>query len=250
MGGYNKIMKIKRTVLHTAESQYGHYKVVDMMYNGRPSRLLFGDKASPQSGTAKDDEPYLLFDYNQRFLEIIISTRPKRVLVIGGGAFMLPTAAYNRFPNLKIDVVEIDATLVDISKKYFDLPDSTRLTVYVEDGAKFIADTKEKYDMIIIDAFSGYSIPHHLLENDTVRHYKKHLKKSGVLAINFISEYKPGAYDLAHELVDTFNDVFSNVELYQADATFPRGEQQNMLLIANRSHVDFDYLNSFELELL
>lgn len=135
--------------IHTAESPYGRYRVVDMTYNGRPARMLFGNRASPQSGVAKDDEPELLFDYNQRFLEMIMSQQPKRILVIGGGAFMLPTAAFHQFPKLRIDVVEIDPLLVQIAQDFFDLPDDKRLRVHAMDGAEFIERSKERYDMII-----------------------------------------------------------------------------------------------------
>jgi hypothetical protein len=61
------------TTLHKFQTPYGSYKVVDTIYNGRPARMLYGAKNSPQSGIAFDDSPELLFDYNQRFLEIALS---------------------------------------------------------------------------------------------------------------------------------------------------------------------------------
>lgn len=241
-------MVFKQKVLFKGESTFGRYKVVDMSYNGRPARVLFGNRATPQSGVAKDNEPDLLFHYNQRFLEMMMSKRPKRVLVIGGGAFMLPIAAFNQFPDLSIDVVEIDPLLVDISKDFFDLPDDTRLSIHIGDGAEFVRTTKKRYDMIIIDAFSGFTIPHHLIESSTIQAYEKRLKRHGVIAINFISEYKSGQFKLAHELIDTFSQTFSHISLYQADAAYPKGEDQNLLLVASHAATHFDYLYSQELE--
>lgn len=242
-------MVFNRTVLYVGESPYGRYKIVDTNYNGRPARVLYGDKSSPQSGVARDDNPELLFDYNQRFLEMIMSRQPKKLLVIGGGAFMLPIAAFHRFPRMRIDVVEIDQLLVKLSRDFFDLPSDKRLGVYVGDGAEYVTATKERYDMIILDAFSGYTIPHHLLERETLTRYKQHLTKDGVIAVNFISEYKPTRYRLAHELVESFGNTFSHLALCQADADYPRGEEQNMLLIAGNRPFQFDYLQAREVEL-
>lgn len=236
--------------LHTAESPFGRYKVVDMTYNGRPARVLFGNRDSPQSGAAKDDEPELLFDYNQRLLEMIMSHRPKRLLIIGGGAFMLPIAAFYQFPKTVIDVVEIDPLLIKIARDYFDLPDDPRLRVHAMDGADFVAQSKTRYDMIIIDAFSGYTIPSVLIDATAAKQYARHLKRSGVVAINLISEYKARHADLAHTLVETFSKTYQDTALFPADPEYLSGVQQNLLFVAGRMIPSFDYLQSDMLELL
>jgi hypothetical protein len=228
------------------KSQYGTYKIVDTIYNGRPARMLYGAKNSPQSGIAYDDSPELLFDYNQRFLEIALSQSPARVLVIGGGAFMLPSALFKRFPNTRIDVVEIDETLVKAAYAYFDLPRSKRLRVFVDDGARFVRESSEQYELIIIDAFSGYTIPHHLIERDTIIHYERLLKKGGTLAMNFISEYKPRRPRLAHEILASFGEVFPALSLYPSDPDYDKGEEQNLVLTASHQPLHFEYLQSSE----
>lgn len=178
-----------------------------------------------------------------------MSIKPKKVLVIGGGAFMLPIAAFHQFPDVNIEVVEIDPLLVKLSREYFDLPDDKRLKVHVEDGLNFVRRTRKKFDVIIIDAFSGYTIPHHLLERDTIAQYQNRLKRNGVVAINFISDYKRNRPRLAHELVTSFGEVFPYIGLYQADAHYYKGEEQNMLLVAGNRPTHFEYLHSEELEL-
>lgn len=240
----------RAAIVYRAKSQYGNYRVVDTIYDGRQARVLYGDDDSAQSGMATDDDPELLFDYNQRFLEILMSKRPKKLLVIGGGAFMLPIAAHRQFFDMIIDVVEIDPALVNISYDYFDLPHDKRMRVHVDDGARFIARTEERYDMIIIDAFSGYSVPPHLFTPDAIEHYQKHLTTDGIVGVNFISEYKAGRPSLAHELVVSFRETFSHTSLYQADTDYAEGEHQNFLLIAGQSPAHFDYLQSNAVESL
>ncbi len=243
------MMAIPKTI-HSAESPFGRYRVVDMKYNGRPARVLFGNRSSPQSGVAMDENPDLLFSYNQRFMEMIMSLRPKRLLVIGGGAFMLPTAAFHQFPGLTIDVVEIDPLLVTIARDYFELPDDKRMRVHTMDGVEFIARSKERYDMIIIDAFSGFSIPADLISEPAARQYSRHLKRSGFVAINFISEYRARHSDLTHSLIENFSSMYPEIAVFPADPEYLSGEQQNLLLIASRKSLSFDYLQSDALEIL
>jgi spermidine synthase len=237
-------MPSKKTVLFTGESPYGKYKVVDLTYNGRPARVLFGDRNTPQSGMARDDDPELLFDYNQRFLEMIMSQRPKRLLVIGGGAFMLPIGAYRMFPELTIDVVEVDDLLVQIAKDFFSLPEDSRLSVHVEDGIEFLRRTKRRYDMIIVDVFSGFTVPPVFTEKGTFSLYRKHLSRKGVIAMNFISEYLPRRHRLAHELIAAADEIFPEVEVYQAHLEYPKGGEQNLLLTASRAPLRLVYLQT------
>jgi len=243
-------MQRRKKVLYETKSPYGTYRVVDMTYDDRPARVLFGDRNSPQSGMALDDNPELIFDYNQRFLEIMHSIRPQTVLVIGGGVGMLPTAAFHQFPNMTIDVVEIDETVVRIARDFFALPDDPRYTVHITDGLDFLRQAQGRYDMIILDAFLGYTIPHHLLTEEAVRLYRQFLSPHGVVAVNFISEYRPRRRRLAHEIIDIFRTVFPEVALYQADASYRAGDEQNYILTASSRLRDFDYLQSTARELM
>lgn len=231
-------------LVSSIKSEYGSYKVVDTVYNGRPARMLYGEKNSPQSGIATDESAELLFDYNQRCLEIAMSQPPTSVLVIGGGAFTFPRALYDRFPSASIDVVEIDPALVAAAYKYFDLPHDDRLTVFIEDGARYATRAKKRYDLIVIDAFSGYTIPPHLIEQAAVSQYARLLSENGVLAMNFISAYKQGRPSLGHEIVAAFGESFADIALYPSDPTYYKGEEQNFILTASHHPVHFEYLQS------
>jgi len=231
-------------ILFDETTDFAHYRVVEQTYDGRPARILYGDNKSPQSGLALDDDPELIFDYNQRFLEIALSVSPKRALVIGGGGFTLPTALINRFPWLKLDVVEIDPALPRIARSFFDLPDTDRLQIFSEDGRGFLGRTKTKYDLIILDAFSGYNIPKQLLTLEAVDLYKKHLARGGIVTINFISGYSDGRLSLTQEILATFGQRFSRLELYRADRGLPIGIEQNLVLVAGNKIPNLDYLQS------
>jgi len=240
-----------RRILFEGKSDFGSYKVEDTIYDGRRARLLYGGHHTPQSGVALDGQPELLFDYNQRFLEIAQSLQPKNILVIGGGAFTLPLALLRYFPSADISVVEIDALLVDIARRFFDLPaQHERLHVHVGDGRHFIDHVDEQYDLIIIDAFSEFLIPRPLYSSQAVRQYARILSPGGVLAMNAIARYKGTKLTLAHQLVATFCTGFAAVSIYPADYTYPSSLEQNLLVVASSDpEQSLSYLHSQTVEL-
>ncbi|OYX43452.1 hypothetical protein B7Y94_01270 [Candidatus Saccharibacteria bacterium 32-49-12] len=240
-------MTNRTEVIYSGSTAFGSYRIVDTVYNDRPARVLYGDNDSPQSGRANDDNPELLFDYNQRFLEIIESIRPKKVLVIGGSACMLPIAAFNRLPDITIDIVELDPLLGDLAYQYFDAPRDDAFKIHFGDGLKFLRKKPRQYDMIIIDAFLGFTIPPHLYDEAAMRTYSQNLSKTGVVAMNFIGELTGSQSGLTREVVASFRDSFSHVELYQADPFFDKAAEQNFVVTASKSQIEFDYLQSTDI---
>lgn len=239
-----------KKVLYEGSSDFSHYKIVDTVYDGRKSRLLFGGHNTPQSGLALDDAPHLLFDYNQRFLEIAQSLHPGKVLLIGGGTLTLPKAMLERFTNIDIDVVELDPLLPVLAHRYFKVKEDARLHVYIDEGRHYLDQAKGKYDLIVVDAFNEFTIPRPLYTVGAVKHYARLLKKDGVLAMNFIASYHGYKKTLTHELVATFCTGFQAVSLYPADHTYTTKYDQNLLLVASQKEdVPLDYLQSETVEL-
>jgi spermidine synthase len=236
----------RRKTIYSGASSYGSYKVVDMKYNDRSARILFGSNHTPQSGVAKDGNLDLLFDYNQRFLEIVSSIMPQSILVIGGGVLTLPSAVQERFSDITIDVVEIDALLIQLAQDYFQAPQNDRIRTHISDGLRFLTDTHDKYDLIIVDAFSGHDIPAHLLQRAAASQYARHLNPSGVLAINLISAVQAKRPQLVSEVLEAFGQFFSVTRVYQADTMESLKEQQNLIVTASQEAREFDYLQSID----
>lgn len=237
-------------ILFDGESDFGRYQIVEQVYHERLSRVLFSGDALPQSGVALDDGPELLFNYNQRFLEIALSVMPKSILVIGGGAFTLPKALLERFGKATIDVVEIDPLLPELAHTYFDLPSSPKLNVIVADGRTFVDGCKKKYDLIILDAFSGHEIPQSLMSLNAAAQYKHLLALSGIIAMNFIASYQHGRISLADRLIATFRAKFADVELYPADPHESPHSKQNYVLVAAKKRMpSLHYLQSASVQL-
>ncbi len=234
------------TIIYEGSSESGRYRIVDRIYNDRPSRLLLsGDQATPQSGLALDDNLEMLFDYNRRLLEVALSLHPQSVLVIGGGAFTLPRAIRTHLPAARVDVVEIDPLLPRLARKYFQLRRDRQLKIHIADGRDYIDRCQSQYDLIIVDAFSEYDIPKRLLTIEAAQQYARLLAPDGSLALNSISRYRGSLPTLAHRLLASFRGSFTSLALYPADMHDMQDEDQNLILIASHQQsLNLDYLLS------
>jgi SAM-dependent methyltransferase len=114
---------------------------------------------------------------------------PRRVGVIGLGAGAI--AAYSR----KGDVFrfyEIDPQVAAVAVKEFSfLNDSPAQTeIILGDGRLSLErEPDQRYDLLAIDAFSGDSIPMHLLTREVMATYVRHLKPDGVIVFQATNRF-------------------------------------------------------------
>jgi spermidine synthase len=226
------------TLVFETVTAYGHYQVWDTIYGGRPARVLYsGQRRTAQSGVARDGQPHLLFDYNQRLFELAAALEPARLLLIGGGVYTLPMALLQTLPSVKIDVVEIDEALDELAERFFDFRPNPRLRVFHADGRRFLDTSSDRYDMIFVDAFLQDVTPGNLETPAAIKAYLHHLNHPGLLARNLISAYHGlSAHPLHHQLRD-YKDVFGNVAVYPAGDSMPLGLPQNLVLISQTGRV-------------
>lgn len=226
---------MQQDILWEGDTPLGHYQVVETLYDGRPARVLYsGNRQAAQSGIAKDDKSDLLFDYNQRMLELATALAPKSLLLIGGGAGTLPRALLEHISSLSIDMVEPDAGLTDLAYKYFDLPVTEDLRIFNTDGRSFLKEHARRYDMILLDAFNHTTIPKELKTLEAFRTYSKHLNAKGTFVANIISGYYGPS---AHVLQQTYAaavQTFDVVDIFLASRGYSLWLPQNFVLTAQK----------------
>ncbi len=115
--------------------------------------------------------------------------RPLSVGVIGLGAGVL--AAWMK-PGDRLVFYEISPRVVDIAKREFTFLADTpaRTEVVLGDGRLSLErEPPRGYDVLGIDAFSGDSVPMHLLTREAMAVYVKHLKPDGVIVFQATNRY-------------------------------------------------------------
>jgi spermidine synthase len=80
--------------------------------------------------------------------------------------------------------VEIDPTIVELSKKYFNLKED-EANIFVNDGRTFLNTNKDKkYDIIMVDAYHDITIPFHMSTREFFGLVKEALNPDGVIVVN------------------------------------------------------------------
>ncbi len=109
---------------------------------------------------------------------------PKRVGIIGLGTGTL--AAYGK-PGDFFHFYEIDPNVVQIANSLFTyLRESPARKEITLGDARLSLQSEEpqQFDVLAVDAFSGDAIPVHLLTEEAVELYLRHLKPNGILAVH------------------------------------------------------------------
>lgn len=239
-------------ILEKYNTPFGEYRVIEQIYNGRPVRMLLSPSGAAQSGIGLDDEPGELFRYNQRFMEIALGLKPQRTLVLGGGAMTFPVSLVKQLGSL-VDVVEINADLVEVAKKHFEfLEPSDGMRVFIEDGFEYIKKADPGYDYIVVDVFMNMTTPDNLMSVDAAAEYKRLLQEGGVVAFNCISRYHTWSDTVLKFLVRNLKQHFRYVDVYPSDRDFEKRSDQNLIVIASdiENSSRHDYLQAESVEVL
>ncbi len=127
------------------------------------------------------------FTYDEMIVHVPMAVHPnvKNVLVIGGGdgGVARELSYYDEIE--EIDVVEPDATFVEVCRKFF--PDNARglddkrVKIFYEDGLKFLRTKNNRYDLIISDATDPLGHTAGLFTKEFYGNCYKALREDGIL---------------------------------------------------------------------
>lgn len=175
--------------------------------------------------TEKDE-----FIYHDMITHVPMATNPgaKKVLVIGGGdgGTVRELTRYKTIE--KIDMVDIDEMVVKVCREYLKQTsrklDDPRVTLYFEDGLKFIRRFENEYDLIIVDSTDPFGPGEGLFTKEFYGSCFKALKEDGILVNQHENPYYEtflGAMQRAHRRI---KELFPVCRVYQAHIpTYPSG---------------------------
>ena len=213
-------------VIHKEKSLYRNIVVSE---SGNRRCLVFAVRKGDKNQTCMDlrNPRKVIFPYaRMTFAGLLVNPDPGAILVIGLGGGTIPTVLAELYPDAKIDVVEIDPAVVAVARKYFDYHESDRSKVHVVDARVYIkrAGLKGvKYDLVILDAFTGDYIPEHLMTVEFIEETALLLSESGVLVANTFSTSA-----LYHHESVTYSAVFSEF------INFKMPNTRNRVIIATK----------------
>ena len=128
----------------------------------------------------------ILVNTKMLFSALLLQPVPRSILMIGLGGCAVSNFLSRLYPRSTIDVVEIDQKVIDISKKFFYLNETSNYKVHHDDGRRFVRKMsgRKTYDLIYLDAFKGGSIPFHLKTIQFYEDVNQILSSGGVVGSN------------------------------------------------------------------
>lgn len=209
--------KVSRTLVEE-QTQYQHMAIVDTEQFGR---MLVLDGMVQ---TTERDE----FVYHEMIVHVALNTHPnpRRVAVIGGGDGGSIREVL-RHPGVEEAVlVEIDGRVVDACREHLPTISSAlsnpRVTIQITDGVQHIRDTRNAYDVVLIDSTEPVGSAVGLFSPEFYADVRRALRGDGIMVAQTESPFFN--QDLIRRTQAGIRSAFPITRLYLASVpTYPSG---------------------------
>jgi len=194
-------------IITITSSPYNHHIRVNEEW-GKMKLIVNG---SPQSGT------YIEMLWQNAMNHFALESIPiQSVLILGLGGGTVLHMLEKRFPGIKETCVEIDKTIIDIAKKYFELSDIPHLMIVHEDAkvsVRRLAKQRKTFDCVIVDLSFGRNIPSFVGDQEFLKEIRKMILPNGCLLVNYLreKEYK----EKSDFLQNTLKTIFPIVQDFE-----------------------------------
>jgi spermidine synthase len=159
------------------------------------------------------------FFYHENLIHPALTAHaePRQVLIIGGGDGGAADEVLKHPSVERVTLVELDARVVEVSRRqlaavHHGALDDPRVRLLIEDGLKFIAETREKFDLIALDLPDPIGPAAELYGEAFFQSCRRALSPGGVLTLHMGSPVSmPGR---VKELYARLTKVFPLVRPY------------------------------------
>jgi len=196
-------------VLYESQTEHQHLIIFE---NGTFGRVLMLDGVVQLT---EADE----FVYHEMMAHpaLMAQPEPKRVLIIGGGDGGVLREVL-RHPSVERAVLcEIDQSVIDLSRQHLDFIargafDDPRAEVVIADGTKFVAETDERFDAILVDSTDPIGPAVALFTREFYANCKRALTDGGVLIAQSGLPFLQG--DELRDVQASFRALFADAAAY------------------------------------
>jgi spermidine synthase len=203
----------------------------------RPRAWTLVVNGTPQSHVDLDDPAYLDFEYVRRLGHVADlvapAGRPLRVLHLGGGGLTLPRYVAATRPRSTQQVVEVDAALIDLTRRLLPLEKGARIRIRTGDAREVLGRAPDdSFDLVVGDVYAGGRCPAHLTSAEFYGEVARVLLPGGFYAAN-LADGPPLAF--VRSQVSTLRTVLPETCLI-ADPAVLRGRRfANVILLGGRT---------------
>ena len=208
--GFRMTFRVDR-VLYEMETAHQHLVLFEQPFFGK---MLMLDGATQ---ITKKDE--FIYQEMMAHVPIFAHGEAREVLIIGGGDCGIAEEVIKHKAIKRVTQVEIDAAVIEFAKEHF--PEFTkpvfadkRFESVIGDGMKYVARTKRRFDVIIVDSTDPQGPGKVLFSSKFYAACKRSLNKGGVLVTqNGVPFFQPAELTSS---VSKFRKLFADGGCYIA----------------------------------
>ena len=179
---------------------------------------------------------------------------PQNILLLGTGGGSLIHFLRHHYPRSHLTSVDNDSELQDLIQQKMLLPKASENLVYlIDDASHYLQHCGQKFDLVLVDIFSGSQSPAWLLDSQAMRQLYKLLTDQGAVAYNLLVDSDHDFKLFLENLGQLFNqqilslavDGFENKLVYGFCNAPPRRQMSYYIerAIAMAELQDIDYLS-------
>lgn len=160
---------------------------------------------------------------------LVLHPHPRNVLVVGGGDGGTVRELLRHDEVQHVDLVEIDAQVVEVSRKYFPSVatsfDDRRLITHIRDGIEFIRSADPQiYDLVIVDSTDPVGFAEGLFGEDFYADCERVLREHGMLITQSESPFDDAFQSTVQRARQVLGRLFERTHVYLAHIpTYPMG---------------------------
>ncbi len=239
---FNIFVSFNGSIIHKSRNFFGVSKVQDVEYNISEDKKLnvryftHGTTIHGIQNLTEDVKTSPITSYYSPLREIVDTYKPKHIGLLGLGAGVI--RCYSA-PDRYFTMYEIDEDVVAIAKKYFDFLKecgSPKDEIIVGDGRLEMEKRQnDKYDLIIMDAFTSDNVPAHLLTKEAMQIYKDRLNDDGLIAVHVSNRY----LNLKRAIIPTANTagLYALHNFFKSDKKDPLIFNSEWIILAKSEEI-------------
>ena len=194
------------------------FNTIVVTEDDRGMRILrFEQGGARQSVVKLGDPDHLELPYVRVIpVAFVFVEQPQNVLVVGLGGGTIPGFLRKRFPDMRIDAVEIDPGVVEVARSHFGFREDAKMRAHVADGRHFIERSGRLYDIVFLDAFGADSVPYKLVTREFLAGVRRSLTPRGVVIGNVWGRESNPLYDSMLRTYQAVYDEVSTIDVHGA----------------------------------
>lgn len=205
-------------VLFSGKSAYQRVDVLETRGHGR---MLLNDGLVMV--TERDE-----FVYHDMIAHVplFIHPDPCKVLIVGGGDGGTARETIRHSNVQQCTMVEIDKMVVDACKEFIPVTSSAlsdkKVNLIIGDGVRYVAETQEKFDVILVDSTDPIGPAQPLFGSEFYRNVFNKLNENGIVVSQGESPFYE--HEIQASMLEILSGLFSNVAIYNySNLTYPGG---------------------------